>query len=320
VNDRISLKRLANSGSTDAGGALLIRRRNASAIRLKSEYGRTGTSIVYASEREASLATTRENIHTWNDRYDWSSGGSEWSEWWGGVAAQWEHTLEPRIGGFVPAATILEIGPGRGRWSRYLRPLCSRLLLADLSERCIDACAALFPGDATVDCFVNDGSSFPMIAADSVDFIFSFDSLVHAESDVMQAYAREFARILTADGVAFIHHSNIGAYGRAPFMAAKVPVIGPLMRRLGVSEPSNHWRAGSVDAERVRGWISGAGLHCASQELINWGTRRLIDCISVITRPGSRHARPTKIVRNAGFMAEAQSARIVSELYPSGGQ
>lgn len=164
-------------------------------------------------------------------------------------------------------------------------------------------------------CFLNDGESFPMVADASVDFVFSFDTLVHAEADVMQHYVRELARILTRDGVAFLHHSNIGAFGRAPFIAGKLPVVGRI-----VGETSNHWRARSVDAERVRGWINDAGLHCASQELVNWGTRRLIDCITVIARPGSRHARATQIARNAGFMAEARSARIVSELYPSGGK
>jgi len=154
-----------------------------------------------------------------------------------------------------------------------------------------------------------------MIAANSVDFVFSFDSLVHAEGDVMQRYMSELARVLTRDGVAFLHHSNLAAVGRAPFVAGKAPVIGRL-----VGEASNHWRARSVDAERVRGWIAGAGLHCASQELINWETRRLIDCITVVARPGSRFARETKIARNDGFMAEARTARIVSELYPSGGK
>lgn len=164
-------------------------------------------------------------------------------------------------------------------------------------------------------CFVNDGESFPTIADASVDFVFSFDSLVHAEGDVMQRYICELGRILTRDGVAFLHHSNLAAIGRAPFAAGKLPVIGRI-----VGETSNHWRARSVDAARVRGWIDDARLHCASQELVNWGTRRLIDCITVIARPGSHHARATQIAPNAGFMAEARSARIVSELYPSGGK
>ena len=262
-----------------------------------------------------SLATTKENIRVWNDSYDWSSGGSEWSEWWGGVESQWRHTVAPRIAGFVPAATILEIGAGHGRWSTYLRPLCEKLLLADVAQRCVDACAKLFEGDPGVESFVNDGESFPTVANESVDFVFSFDSLVHAEGDVMQRYVGELARILTRDGVVFLHHSNLGAYGRASFLAGKLPVIGSI-----VGEASDHWRARSIDAARVRGWIAGAGLHCTSQELMNWGTRRLIDCVTVIARPGSRFARATKIARNDGFMAEARGARIVSELYPSGGK
>ena len=51
-----------------------------------------------------------------------------------------------------------------------------------------------------------------MVADRSVDFAFSFDSLVHADAEVLDAYAAELARTLAPDGVAFIHHSNLGAY------------------------------------------------------------------------------------------------------------
>jgi hypothetical protein len=43
-----------------------------------------------------------------------------------------------------------------------------------------------------------------------IDFLFSFDSLVHAEQDVIAAYLSQLARKLSP--MASIHHSNIGAY------------------------------------------------------------------------------------------------------------
>jgi hypothetical protein len=51
-----------------------------------------------------------------------------------------------------------------------------------------------------------------MVPENSLDFAFSCDSLVHAEIDVIDAYIDELSRKLTLSGIAFIHHSNIGAY------------------------------------------------------------------------------------------------------------
>jgi hypothetical protein len=49
-----------------------------------------------------------------------------------------------------------------------------------------------------------------MIAEESVDFVYSFDSLVHADAGVLEGYLSQFPRILSETGVAFIHHSNLG--------------------------------------------------------------------------------------------------------------
>jgi hypothetical protein len=61
-----------------------------------------------------------------------------------------------------------------------------------------------------------------------------------------------------------------------------------------------------------------AGLHCVSQELVNWGTRRLIDCFSVIVPKRAQRARENCIIRNPDFMLEAELIRRVSRLYALG--
>ena len=60
-----------------------------------------------------------------------------------------------------------------------------------------------------------------------------------------------------------------------------------------------------------------AGLVCIGQEIIDWGhqSRRMIDCLSMLTRLGSRWERPNVVVRNPYFMAEAISAHVISEVY-----
>jgi hypothetical protein len=54
-----------------------------------------------------------------------------------------------------------------------------------------------------------------MIADRSIDLALSFDSLVHAEADVLSSYLAQLATKLRSDGVAFIHHSNFGECARS---------------------------------------------------------------------------------------------------------
>ena len=56
-----------------------------------------------------------------------------------------------------------------------------------------------------------DGSSLRGVGDESVDLVFSFDSLVHADAMTMDAYVGECARVLRNDGVAFLDHSNLAA-------------------------------------------------------------------------------------------------------------
>ena len=58
-----------------------------------------------------------------------------------------------------------------------------------------------------------------------------------------------------------------------------------------------------------------AGLQCVSQEMVNWSSRRLIDCLSTFTPKGSRWARPNRVARNPRFMREAGSIRRIASVY-----
>jgi hypothetical protein len=140
-----------------------------------------------------------------------------------------------------------------------------------------------------------------------VDFAFSFDSLVHVEADALGDYIDGLAVKLSDTGTAFIHHSNLGEY-RAQF--ERFGRIPPRLRSLLADRElidRSHLRASTVTAAWFSRRCSEAGLRCIGQEVINWGTRRLIDCLSVLTRPDAPLARPNEVVRNPFFMAEAMS-------------
>lgn len=252
---------------------------------------------------------------TWNHESGWGSGGDEWSGPWGGTESLWWGTLLPRIHAFAPAGVLVELGPGEGRWSRYLRHLAGQLVLVDVTEHSVEVCRRLFEDDANVSCHVGDGFTLPMVADRSVDFAFSFDSLVHAESDVLESYAHELARVLKPEGIGFLHHSNMAEYRRAAAVARRIP--DRLRRRLivrGLVVNVNAWRAESTSAEQFAQVCARAGLGCVSQELIAWEYgRHLSDVISVVTPRGSSWDRPNRILRNRAFMDEArQRARLVA--------
>ena len=270
------------------------------------------------------MPTIDENLRQWNQDYDWRLAGEPWSKAWGSTAAQWYGCIYPRIRRFLPSSAILEIAPGFGRWTEFLLDHCDTLLGVDLSPKCIEGCRQRFADRRGASFATNDGRSLPMVADSSIDFAFSFDSLVHVEAEALNGYLTELSRILKPHGVAFLHHSNLGAYQRTNDALAPLQGVFGRVRytrlrtgfvRIGVDRALG-WRASSVSAARVADLSGGAGLSCVSQELVNWsGGVLLVDSISVLTQPGSYWDRPNRVVKNRLFRSEARSIRLSDSLY-----
>jgi SAM-dependent methyltransferase len=224
------------------------------------------------------------NHSVWDGSYSWTSAGEEWSEAWGGSTAQWFGCLYPRIRKYLPAKRILEIAPGFGRWTQFLIPGCDEFKGIDLSSKCVEACKIRFPLHRD-NFHQNDGLDLGA-AAGEYDFIFSFDSLVHADLDVFESYIPQILAKLTGDGVAFIHHSNFPASG----------------------SPRNiHIRSQNVDSEVVAGLIGKFGGSIVVQERINWvGSPELVDCLTTFSR---QSVQPPVRFDNPHFMTEARIIR-----------
>lgn len=275
------------------------------------------------------MATIAENRETWDGVYTWDSGGEEWAEPWGSSATQWSATLAPRLLPLLPAPVLLEIAPGAGRWTGFLLDHCEHYIGVDLSQRSIARCRERFHGQDKARFEVTDGRSLPAVDDRSVDVCFSFDSLVHADPDVIASYLAELERVLSDDGIAFIHHSNRGGLGSETqrvgdrvswrvdqlrrWTMSKRALSGAIRRTTSPSLRQRVWRTGwrseTMSAHAFERMAAAAGLRCVGQELISWtGTHRLIDCISLAARPGSRWDRPNVVVRNYEFVDEAASA------------
>lgn len=239
----------------------------------------------------------KENIDSWNAEYDWSHKGEEWSEPWGSSAAEWVNLIYPRISRFLPADKILEIGPGNGRWINFLKKYTRELSGVDLSQKCISYCKKRFKNNNNLKFYLNDGLSLSVIEDDSIDFIFSFDSLVHADLYIIESYLKEIGRILKKDGAAFIHHSNLLDCKKSE----------------GLRE---HARSLDVDYKLVRSYSKKSGLYCMVQELVNWRNPEdfLTDCFSTFIKNESSRI-DCKLFRNNKFMEYAKLIKTFSYYY-----
>jgi SAM-dependent methyltransferase len=242
--------------------------------------------------------------------YEWIAAGEEWSEPWGGSAAQWFGSILPRIQAALPAETILEIGSGFGRWSHFLRQHCRRLHLVDPDAQCMEACRRRFGSDVEVSFHLNEGDSLKMIPDESIDFIFSFDSLVHVRPRTIEAYLGHFPAKLKTNGLAFIHHSNLGEFASSLSRRARA------LAGKGKAPGADHQRDPEMTAALFRESCDRHRLKVVCQELVNWRGRRLIDCFSTIARHDSKWQSGPRPYRNSDFMREAELIRRLAKHYP----
>ena len=128
--------------------------------------------------------TIKNNLEKWSE-WNWSRNGDEWSntsEWKDSLV---KHVLKPNI---PTGSCVLEIGPGAGRWTECLVERSARLIIVDLTPKCIEICKERFKDFKNVEYFVNDGKNLDFISDDSIDGIWSWDVFVHIQSEDVKEY------------------------------------------------------------------------------------------------------------------------------------
>jgi ubiquinone/menaquinone biosynthesis C-methylase UbiE len=208
--------------------------------------------------------SAEENRRRW-DRWDWSRLGEEWTASQPWKEAMVDEVLLPTI----PAGgTVLEIGPGGGRWSVLLQPRSERLVLVDVAQRPLDLVAERLAGAENVEYVLTSGSALVGVADASVDAVWSFDVFVHVAPVDQAGYLSEIARVLRSGGVAAIHHADGRNRGVAPSRHGwRAPMTAELFATLARER-------GLVVERTIRSWSGGehalGGYH---------------DVISVLRRP-----------------------------------
>ncbi len=105
-----------------------------------------------------------------------------------------------------PDHKAIEIGPGGGRWTRYLLGF-GHLYGVDYHQELLDELGASFKAPH-LQLVLNRGTDFPGIPDLSIDFIFSFGVFVHLDAGVIEAYLENMRRVLKPSGCATIQYSD----------------------------------------------------------------------------------------------------------------
>jgi len=214
----------------------------------------------------------------WNRNWNSSSEledtkGECWSAPWHSSESQWFGSLFPRLHRVLPARRVLEIAPGYGRWTKYLLNYCESYIGVDFNESCVDFCQKEFREAKNTQFIVNDGVSLEAAPNGAIDFVFSFDSLVHVEIDVLQGYIGQIVKKLAPNGVAFLHHSNLAAEYLPKDLAT-------------------HGRSETVSADIVARLVERFGGKILVQEVITWSTSGMIDGLTMFDRADSSRRVP----------------------------
>jgi SAM-dependent methyltransferase len=238
------------------------------------------------SRRLPGLNSPEMNRRIWNN-WDWSAAGEEWT-----LSEEWKESVLSRIlRPNVPhGSTVLEIGPGAGRWSAELQRRAAALIGIDVSEAAVRQCRRRFAGCANTDFRVGNGSDLAGVADMSVDAVWSFDVFVHVNQAQWRTYAAEIRRVLKPGGVAVLHHGTVG--GRA-----------------------GGWRS-DVTAEAAVAILSGAGL-TVTDHFRSWrdGDREFRagyyeDAVTVVRRERRAPTRRTaKAARESGPLVSSENGR-----------
>lgn len=188
--------------------------------------------------------TVAANRAVWS-QWDWRAGGEEWTE-----SPEWKDALVRDVlrPSMPEGGTILEIGPGAGRWSAVLLERAERLILVDITERTLELCRERLGDDPRVSYLRTDGSSLSGVPEESVDAVWSFDAFVHIAPVDVDAYLGEIARVLRAGGGALIHHT-----GRRDPRGWRSPMTATLFAALArdhglvVERQFDSWAGGRFD-------------------------------------------------------------------------
>src|SRR4051794_25249727 len=149
----------------------------------------------------------------WDQRPDLQMGAKVLGEEWGGAEFAERLVSEVAAPYLGPEVDVLEIGCGGGKFSAHLRKRTRSLICADISADMLARTKAHVGEGSDVSYLQLDGRDFKGVPDASMDFIYSYDVLLHLQPQNVFSYLLDARRILRPGGVIMIHAINLAAPG-----------------------------------------------------------------------------------------------------------
>jgi SAM-dependent methyltransferase len=158
------------------------------------EGGKKSRSLIGRFGRAWRALTAKNNVY-----------GVEWGdpETLAPLTYMRDHYLLPYV---TPHSTIVEIGVGGGRWTRYMLK-AKQIYAVDYHQEILDLLKANFP-KPNIKFIKNSGDDFPGVPPHSVDLIFSFGTFVHLELNIIDGYLRNMKPLLKPTSTVVIQYSD----------------------------------------------------------------------------------------------------------------
>jgi len=102
--------------------------------------------------------------------------------------------------------TVVEIGPGGGRWTQYLLGFKS-IIVVDFYAEMLDQ-LKININKPHIRYVKNNGTDFPGIEKDSIDYLFSFGTFVHLDVHLIEAYLKNMREIIRPAANVVIQYSD----------------------------------------------------------------------------------------------------------------
>jgi SAM-dependent methyltransferase len=172
-----------------------------------------------------------------------------------------------------PRDSIVEIGCGVGRITRFLAQRGGQVRALDVSAEMLDRARELNPGLDNVEWIVGDGESLAPIETKSADVCHSFVVFQHIpDPRITLGYVREMGRILRPGGIAFFQLSNRPDVHRKPPVWRRLEhCLLALLARAPQGQANPAWRGSAIDLDELRAVAERAGLEV--QRVVGEGTQ-----------------------------------------------
>lgn len=165
---------------------------------------------------------------------------------------------------------VIDLAAGHGRHSAILAERSTTLHVTDINVECIAAARERLGDPPHIHYHVIDGCSLSFAASGSISFVFTFDSMVHFDDEVVFSYIDETSRVLGAGGLGFFHHSNYTASPGGDFRK---------------NPHARNFMSQAFFIHRARK----AGLDVVRSETIDWGGGEnfveCLDCLTLVRKP-----------------------------------